>query len=91
MELEGEGPADGGHSAGPVVSRQLTEEEKAAARTRKAAKRAAKAAALSQEDIAEAEARRERIAKRDEVRVSCNHAARHRRVYTSTSATRRPL
>jgi hypothetical protein len=47
----------------------LTEEEKAAARARKAAKRAAKAASLSVEAIAEAEARRARIAEREEVRL----------------------
>jgi hypothetical protein len=55
-------------AAGPAIH-GLTEEEKAAARARKAAKRAAKAASLSVEAIAEAEARRARIAERDEVRV----------------------
>jgi hypothetical protein len=55
-------------AAGPAIH-GLTEEEKAAARARKAAKRAAKAASLSVEAIAEAEARRARIAEREEVRV----------------------
>ena len=55
-------------AANPAIH-GLTEEEKAAARARKAAKRAAKAASLSVEAIAEAEARRARIAEREEVRV----------------------
>ena len=54
--------------AGPAIH-GLTEEEKAAARARKAAKRAAKVASLSAEAVAEAEARRARIAERDQVRA----------------------